>query len=309
MGTPTFVIPVLDKLLARGHHIAAVYTQPDRGSGRGRDIEITPVKRFAMERSVPLFQPENLATLQVLDEVTQLRPDVVVVAAYGRILPKQLLEIPRHGCINIHPSLLPRYRGPSPVASAIIQGEKVTGVTLMLVEQGTDTGPVIAREEVQISDDDTTDSLTTRLFEIGSKLLVETLPLWEVGEINVTSQDHSLATFTNKITRGDGWATWDLSAKELERKLRGFTPWPGLYTCWDGRTLKVIEAIALDISMNGDAGQVVALDHVYLPVGVITASGVLGLAKLQLQGRRIINAKEFLIGHANFVGSRLPSSL
>jgi len=307
MGTPACAIPVLDTLLAYGHYTAGVYTQPDRAQGRGREIEMGPVKRFAIERSLSVYQPENLATPQVMDEVSRLRPDVVVVAAYGRILPKELLEIPRHGCINIHPSLLPRYRGPSPVASAIIQGETVTGVTLILLEQGTDTGPIIARKEVGISDDDTTDRLTTRLFKMGAQLLAEILPLWETGEIKATPQDHSLATVTNKITKGDGWVAWNLSAQELERKLRGFTPWPGLYTCWNGRTLKVIEAIALDTTAIGEVGRVVALGHAALPVGVITTCGVLGLAKLQLEGRRPTNAKEFLIGHSNFIGSHLPS--
>ena len=307
MGTPNYAIPVLEALLSQGCQVVGVYTQPDRARGRGLALEAAPAKSFAQERGLPVFQPESLGSFEVSEELTSLKPDVVVVAAYGKMLPPQLLKIPPHGCLNIHPSLLPQYRGPSPVASAILQGESNTGVTLMHIDEGADTGPIIALRQWAITPDDTTASLTPRLFELGARLLIEKLPLWVEGKIRVRPQDHSQATFTTQIAKKDGEARWDQPAQELERRLRAFTPWPGLYTHWQGRVLKVLEARALDRDVSGEVGLVVALEETFLHVGVITGAAVLGLASLQLEGRRSMTSKEFLQGHSSFVGSQLPS--
>ena len=307
MGTPNYSIPVLEALLSLGCQVAGVYTQPDRARGRGLGLEAAPVKSFARERDLPVFQPESLGRFEISDELSSLKPDVVMVAAYGKMLPPQLLKIPPHGCLNIHPSLLPQYRGPSPVASAILQGERNTGVTLMHIDQGADTGPIIAQRQVAIAPDDTTASLTPQLFEVGAQLLIESLSLWVEGKIRDHPQDHSQATFTTKIAKKDGEARWDQPAQELELRIRAFTPWPGLYTHWQGRVLKVLEARALDRDVSGETGLVVALEEASLPVGVITGAGVLGLVSLQVEGRRSMPSKEFMQGHSSFVGSQVPS--
>ena len=309
MGSPVYSISLLRRLVSSGYQLAGVITQPDRRSGRGHHTEPPPVKRFALEKGLEVFQPVSLRRPEVQQQLASLVPDIIVVAAYGNILPKEVLELPRYGCLNLHPSLLPRYRGPSPVATAILEREACTGTTIMLMDEGLDTGPVIAARSASIDSASTTESLTEILFDLGAALMIEALPRWVNEEISAEPQDNTLATFTRKLEKSDGEADWHLSAEELERRLRAFTPWPGLFSRWKGKTLKLLSAVPLPRPRNAEEepGRVVALKEPGIGAGVVTGSGVLGLRVLQLEGRRPLNSEEFVRGHGDFPGSKLPS--
>ena len=309
MGTPAFVVPVLDALTkSREVQIAGVFTPPDRREGRGRERARMPVKRYCLEVGLPLHQPASLRSATAQAELASLEPEVIVVAAYGRLLPASVLNTSPHGCLNLHPSLLPRYRGPSPVATAILKGDTVTGVTLMLLDEGMDTGPIIAQREFHLSGDETADELTATLFHRGTDLLLNTLAPWVAGQLTAVPQEDAKATVTRKLERNDGEASWALAAAVLERRRRAFTPWPGLFTRWQGKVLKLLDVVALPpeaaISI-AEPGQVVPLGVPDVPAGVGTSTGVLGLKTLQLEGRRAVQAGEFLQGHPEFLGARL----
>jgi methionyl-tRNA formyltransferase len=309
MGTPDFVVPVLDALVeSQDAEVAGVYTPPDRPRGRGRSPEMPPVKARALSLGLPVCQPATLRSAQVQEELAGLQPDVIVVAAYGRLLPLRVLDLPPRGCLNLHPSLLPRYRGPSPVVTAILEGESITGVTLMQLDEGMDTGPIIAQRKHPISPDDTAETLTRSLFKLGAGLLMENLRPWVESRLAARPQDNAQATVTRKLERSDGEADWQMSAIQLERKQRAYTPWPGLFTRWHGQVLKLVEVAALPASIVSGVetpGSVVSLPLAESPVGVVTSHGVLGLKTLQLEGRRAITAQEFIRGYPQFVGSRL----
>ncbi len=308
MGTPEYVVPVLDSLIsAKNVEVIGVYTPPDRPKGRGRAVEMPPVKSFALERGLPVFQPPSLRPESVQQELAGLLPDVIVVAAYGKLLPQAVLSTPPHGCLNLHPSMLPKYRGPSPVVTAILDGEPATGVTLMLLDQGMDTGPIIAQKGYLLEGRETAGSLTSALFQLGGELLLEYLGPWVDGRVRASSQDESMASFTSKLQRKDGEADWSLSANELERRHRAYTPWPGLFTLWEGKVLKLLDVAP--VSPESDAkqasGRVVSTSGPSSPVAVVTGDGLLELRTVQLEGRRAQSAAEFLRGHPEFIGALL----
>ena len=309
MGTPDFVVPVLDDLAeASSVELAGVYTPPDRPGGRGRADRMPAVKVRALELGLKVFQPVSFRSEQVRAELASLQPDVIVVAAYGKLLPSAVLEAAPHGCLNLHPSLLPSYRGPSPVASAIVDGLEETGVTLMLLDEGMDTGPMIARRAYPVLPDDTAATLTAALFKLGGELLLESLGPWVEGRLTAEPQDHSAATITQKLERGDGLADWTLPAAVLRRRQRAYTPWPGLFTDWQGKVLKLLEVEVLSAAVTPGGtvlGQVVSLPAEYGAMGVVTADRVLVLKTLQLEGRRPSSGEEFLRGHRDFIGSQL----
>ena len=309
MGTPAFVVPVLDALVSAPEvQVAGVYTPPDRPGRRGRRAEMSPIKSYSLERGLALFQPSSLRPADAQEELAALAPDVVVVAAYGKLLPARVLETPRHGCLNLHPSLLPRHRGPSPVATAILEGDSVTGATLMLLDQGMDTGPIIAQGQYHLSGEETAETLTGALFQLGTMLLMENMVPWVGGRLTAEPQEDAKATITRKLERADGQASWTAPAADLERKRRAFAPWPGLFTRWQGKVLKLLDVVALPAGAAGQfnqPGQVVPLALAQVPVGIVTAQGILGLKILQLEGRRAVPAGEFLKGHSQFLGARL----
>ena len=309
MGTPTFAVPVLAGLTGLdGYEVVGVYTPPDRPAGRGRKAQSSPVKDFALENDLTVLQPASFRSAEVQAELAELRPDAIIVAAYGKLLPKPVLDLAPLGCLNVHPSLLPRHRGPSPVATTILNGDQVTGVTIMLLDEGMDTGPLIAQHEYLMKGNETTDQLTTALFELGGKLLEESLPQWQSGELLSEPQDESLASVTRKLVRADGLADWTLSADELETRARAFTPWPGLFTHWNGSGLKLVSvAFVASDSDEFEPGLVVATDHPDLPAAVATSQGFLGLKTLQLEGKRAVGVKDFLNGAPDFIGSLLAS--
>ena len=304
MGTPEFGVPTLEHLAGSGLRVVGVYTQPDRPSGRGKKTRKSPVKVIAEARGLPVFQPETLSTQDARAEMQSLKPDVAVVAAYGLILPKWTLDLPTYGVLNVHPSLLPRHRGPAPVANAILEGDEKTGVTVMLVEPKVDSGPILRSVSIEIGQRATTGALTERLAEIGARLLVETLRDWCQGLIEPKVQDEALATYSRKATRGDGEIDWALSAVEIDRKIRAYDPWPGSFTMWAGGRLKVIEAEPL-----GDAtGEPRFVSRGSGGIVVQTGEGRLALKKVQPSGRRAMDIDAFVAGHPEFIGSRFDST-
>ncbi len=301
MGTPEFAVPTLENLVRSGARVAGVYTQPDRPSGRGKKTATSPVKAFAESKGLPIFQPATLSTNEVRAEFEALHPDVLVVAAYGLILPKWTLALPPHGVLNVHPSLLPRHRGSAPVANAILQGDEETGVTVMLVEPKVDSGPVLRTRSAGIGPRETTGELTGRLASIGAGLLVETLRDWIRGLVEPMTQDETLATYSRKVMKADGEIDWTLPALEIDRKIRAYDPWPGSFTIWAGRRLKVVEAEAL----GSEVGQEGLVSRGRGEVEVQTGRGRLALKRVQLEGRRAMDVGDFLMGRPEFIGARL----
>jgi len=306
MGTPDFAMPSLEALFDSGYEIVAVYTQPDKEAGRGRHIAESPIKKLALSLGLKVVQPETLKDGKGAAYIAGLRPDLIVVAAYGRIITSEILDLPEFGCLNVHPSLLPYYRGSSPIATAIMRGDEVTGVTIMLLDKGMDTGPILAQENVPISAGDTTGSLTIRLARVGAQLLIKTLPQWLEGKITPQLQDEIKASYTKTISKEDGELDWHLTALELWRRIKALDPWPGCYTWWQGKRLKINQAFPLPGERAGEAGRVVALpQEAEAPIGVETRDGILGLIRVQLEGKRMVSAEEFVRGQRNFVGSSL----
>jgi len=302
MGTPDFAVPILETLIGR-YEIAGVVTQPDRRAGRGRRMEASPVKATALAHGLRVLQPPNLRQSEVVAELKALAPEVIVVAAYGHILRAEVLNIPPKGCLNVHASLLPRYRGAAPIAAAILTGEEETGVTIMLMDEGMDTGPILSQATCAISPQDTQESLTARLAQLGAELLMDTLPRWLAGEIEPRPQDHSRATYSRIITKENGLIDWSQSAVDIWRQCRAYYPWPSTYTYWRGKLLKVLKAEPLPHwSGKGEPGQVMALDE---GLAVATGEGALLLREVQFAGRKAIGAEDFARGQRDFVGSVL----
>ena len=310
MGTPDFAVPVLKALIGR-YEIMGVVTQPDRRAKRGRRVEASPVKVVALAHDLPVLQPPRLRQSDVVAELGALKPEVIVVAAYGQILPAEVLAIPPRGCLNVHASLLPKYRGAAPVAAAILAGEEETGVTIMLMDEGMDTGPILSQATCSISPQDTRESLSARLAQLGADLMMDTLPRWlaaegMANEIEPQPQDHSQATYCRIIAKEDGLIDWSQSAVEIWRRSRAYYPWPSTYTYWRGRLLKVLRAEALPHwSGEGESGQVMALDE---GLAVATGEGALLLGEVQLAGKKALSAQDFARGQRDFVGSVLSRS-
>jgi methionyl-tRNA formyltransferase len=305
MGTPDFAVPSLSWLASSSEYtIAGVYTQPDKPAGRGHKLLAPPVKAFAAARDLVLFQPRTLRSSEALADLIALHPDVIVVAAFGLILPRPVLDLPPHGCINVHASLLPRYRGAAPIAAAILNGESVAGVTIMQIDEGVDTGPMLAQAELPVRPDDTAGTLTARLALLGADLLAQTLPGWLAGQVNPQAQDDAQATIAPRLNKEDGHMDWSLPASVLERRVRAFELWPGTFTAWNGKRLKINKARISDFKsqISDLAGQVVGWES---GVGVITGEGVLELIQVQLEGKRAMSAIDFVRGHPDFIGAQL----
>ncbi|MBI4340450.1 MAG: methionyl-tRNA formyltransferase [Chloroflexi bacterium] len=310
MGTPQWAVPVLAALLAADHEVARVYTRPDSPSGRGQRLTPPPVKRAALARGITVLQPESLRRRSAVEELRAVAPEVIVVAAYGRILPPEALAIPPKGVLNVHPSLLPKYRGPSPVATAILDGVATTGVTIMLLDADMDTGPILAQGETVVQPDETVGALTERLFRLGADLLVETLPAWAEGRLTPRPQDNAQATVTKLVEKEDGQLDFTQPAARLAWMLRAYDPWPGCFTHWEGKVLKVLRGTVAEAPApaGAAAGQVVrVLEGGHEAVCVVTGDGLLSLHDVQLEGKRSQPVAEFLRGYPRFAGASLPS--
>lgn len=294
MGTPDFAVPPLEALVRSGYEVAAVVTQPDKPKGRGKTLMPTPVKEEAMKHDIPVYQPLKVREPEFVEILENIAPDIIVVAAFGQIIPKKILDMPKYGCINIHASLLPKYRGAAPIQWAVINGEKVSGVTTMRMDEGLDTGDMILKEEVTLAPDETGGSLFDRLAEVGAKLAVQTLQALEDGTAEFTPQDHEKATQVGMIKKSFGEMDFTKSAVELERLIRGLNPWPGTYTEYQGKTLKIWGATVEDGGDPSKAGTIVNVKkHSF---GIQTKDGILVPTEIQLEGKKRMTAEAFLCG-------------
>jgi methionyl-tRNA formyltransferase len=293
MGTSGFAVPILHALFNH-FFLAAVVTQPDRPKGRGRRLAVSAVKEKALNLGIPVLQPEGVRNPAFIEELRNLKPRLAVVAAYGQILPGELLEIPEMGCVNVHASLLPRYRGAAPMNHAIINGESRTGVTVIQMDEGMDTGPLLLSREAQIEPEDTVASLQVRLATIGAGVIVETIRGLESGEIKPIPQDESLATYAPLLKKEDGRIDWTQSAAALERRIRGLQPWPGSFTRLEGRVLKVFSGRVDRTQQSQPPGCIVEVKGE--GIRVATGDGHLILDEIQLEGKRRLPVREFVMG-------------
>jgi methionyl-tRNA formyltransferase len=297
-------VPSLQQFIAAPEFdVVAAVTQPDAPAGRGRALSMSPVKRLALKHGLLVLQFERVRRPEAVAALGSLQPDVIVVAAFGQILPRSVLDIPPRGTLNVHASLLPRWRGASPITAAILAGDSQTGVTIMRLDEGMDTGPILSQASLPILSEDTTGSLTERLAELGAQLLMQTLPRWLNGEIQPRPQDSSQATTCAPVRKESGRMDWRQPAAVLERVVRAYSPWPGAFCLWNGRLLKIVQARVVSAATAGaEPGEVGST-----PEGpaVVTGDGLLLLVQLQLEGRRGLPAADFLRGQRDFVGSRL----
>jgi methionyl-tRNA formyltransferase len=306
MGSPRFAAPSLEGLVLEGYDVVAVYTQPDRPAGRGRAPLAPPVKEIALRLGIPVVQPESLRSPEAVARLAEFRPELIVVCAYGQILPEAVVGMPPYRGVNVHFSLLPRHRGAAPVAAAILAGDDFTGVSIMLVEKRLDAGPLLAAAAIPIFDRDNTGTLTEKLSLVGAGLLIEALSGWTRGETTPRPQDEAAATYYPEVKKDAGRIDWRRPAVEVWRLVRAFNPWPGGYTTWRGRQLKILEATVLPGRV--EIGRVIALPGEANGLGIGTGEGILGVSRLQLEGRKAMTAAEFLRGQRDFVGSVLPFS-
>lgn len=306
MGTPEFAVPSLAALLSAGYDLVGVYTRADQPAGRGQKLAASPVKVLALAHGLPIFQPETLRSAAAQAELAARAPDLIVVAAYGLILPQAVLDLPRFGCVNVHGSLLPRHRGAAPIAAALLAGDAAAGISIMLMDAGVDTGPVLSAAAIPIAADDTTGTLTGRLAALGADLLADTLPCWLRGEITPQPQPDEGANFAPRILKEEGRINWTEPAWRIERRVRAFQPWPGAYTTWNGQVLKVLRA-EVGGQGTGDGGQKTGM-VVAGPggrVGVVTGGGILWLIEVQLAGKRALPVAAFAAGARGFIGTSL----
>ncbi|GAA4871105.1 methionyl-tRNA formyltransferase [Paenibacillus vulneris] len=309
MGTPEFAVPSLQALLDNGINVVGVVTQPDRPVGRKRILTPTPVKVEALKHGIPVLQPERLRRPESVEELKQLQPDLIVTAAYGQILPKSVLELPKHGCINIHASLLPKYRGGAPIHHAIMNGDEVTGVTIMYMAEGLDTGDMISKVEVRIEDTDTQGSMFEKLSIAGAKLLTETLPDLIAGRIQAVPQNESEAIYSPNITREQESIDWHQPALAIWNQVRGLNPRPGAYTLWNGEVLKIWSCRKPEAGQasprtdTSQPGTVVSMGEE--GIVVVTGSGTITITELQPAGKKAMDAAQWIRGGQLALGTVL----
>ncbi len=324
MGTPDFALPILDAIEAAGHEIVLVITQPDRAKGRGNELAAPPAKEWALAHDIPVFQPERIRHPSAVERVVDIDCDVCVVAAFGQILPREILEWPRHGCINVHASLLPRYRGAAPIQWAILNGDEETGVTIQQMAEGVDTGDILLQRETLIGPEETGGELFDRLAILGGEAVRDCLAMIEDGTIKPVPQNESLATHVGMIEKSLGRVEWRRSAVEIERYIRGLNPWPGTYTYLNGKSLKLWKAGVLSeedaLKLSEEVRESINVgnseDRTEIVPGTVIASegqrfiirckeGALALIELQLEGKRRMSVDDFLRGNRVEIGTRL----
>jgi len=306
MGTPWFSVPALEYLIINGYEIKAVYTQPDREAGRGRTITSSPVKKKAEEYNLPVEQPENFKEPAVIEKLVSYKPDLILVFSYSQILPQKVLDIPPMGCINIHPSLLPRHRGASPIISAILAGDKFTGISIIRLVKKLDTGDILMQVQVPVTDYDTAELLTGKMSLISAHMILELLPRLAGNQIIPRPQDETLASYSGQLTKQDGVIDWTLPAIDIRRRIQAYNPWPGCYTTFRGKQLKIVTARLLPETGNVSPGQIVSLPDKNM-LGISTGSGILGVTEVQLEGKRLMSADDFIRGQRELAGEILPS--
>ncbi len=303
MGTPEFAAPSLQALIDSEDEVLAVVCQSDKPKGRGLEVSSPPTKILAEKHCIPVLQPQKIKTEEFFNELKRLTPDLICVAAYGKILPKNILDLPPLGCINVHASLLPKYRGAAPINWAIIRGENITGITTMKMDEGMDTGDMLLKKELKIEDEDTGETLSHKLSHVGAELLIETLKLLKEGKLNPIPQDNSQATYAPMLKKADGNIEWEKPAEEIRNLIRGMLPWPGAYTTLEGKLLKIYKA---EVSEGADRpGEVIKSDSKTLRVAAGT--GAIHVLELQIEGGKKLEAEMFLRGRRINEGTVLGS--
>lgn len=295
MGTPEFSVGTMEALAEAGHRVVLAVTQPDKPKGRGKAVQFPPVKEAALARGIPVFQPRRIRDPEAIEELRKYEADVIVVVAFGQILPREVLELTRYGCINVHASLLPKYRGAAPIQWAVIDGEKVSGVTIMQMDEGLDTGDMICRKEIPLDEKETGGSLHDKLSAAGARLCVEALREIEEGRAVFTSQGESPTAYARMLDKKSGSIDWNRPAEEIERLIRGLNPWPSAYTQWGGKVMKIWEADVSEEDAGKDPGTVVRVTKEAFYVQ--TGKGLLEVRSLQIPGKKRMDAGAFLRGY------------
>lgn len=295
MGTPDFAVGTLEEIIRAGHEVVLVVTQPDKPKGRGNAMQFPPVKECALEHGIEVFQPARIKEDANVEYLKTYHPDIIIVAAFGQLLSQRILEMPKYGCVNIHASLLPKYRGAAPIQWAVINGDAITGVTTMRMDVGLDTGDMIAKREVRIAEDETGGSLFDKLAEVGAKLCVETMEMLENGTATFTPQNNEASTHTRMITKELGNIDWNRPAVEIERLIRGLNPWPSAYTHLNNKTFKIWKAKVVFGDDSCQPGCIIRVDKNHLVVQ--TKEGALELLEVQLEGKKRMDIASFLRGY------------
>lgn len=309
MGTPDFAAGALEALIEAGHEITLVVTQPDKPKGRSKELQFSPVKECALRHGLPVFQPAKIKTPEAIDRLKKYAADIYVVAAFGQILSREILDIPRYRCLNIHASLLPKYRGASPIQHVIIDGEKETGVTIMQMDEGVDTGDMLYKKVIAIADDDTFETLHDKLMVLGGEAIVEALPLLEAGRLIPEKQNHEESSHVSLISKSMGEIDFRKGTLEIDRLIRGMNPWPSAYTFYKGKQLKLWKALPVSAEASQEyaigalPGSVVRVNKDSLEVA--TGDGVLQIQELQLEGKKRMSTHDFLLGVKVEVGEVL----
>ena len=306
MGTPDFSVPALKALVEAGHQVTAVVTQPDKPKGRGKDVQMTPVKIQALEYGIPVYQPVKVKTPEFVEVLKKEAPDAIVVIAFGQILSKEILDLPKYGCVNIHASLLPKYRGAAPIQWAVIDGEKETGVTTMMMDVGLDTGDILETKVIPLDPKETSGSLFEKLSKAGGPLILSTLEKLEKGTITRTPQGELGTSYAKMLTKTLGDINWTMSATAIERLIRGLNPWPSAYTQWEGKTMKIWEAEVEDVVETIDTHEPGTITEVTKHgFKVQTGEGRLAIKSLQIPGKKRMEADAFLRGYHIETGEKL----
>ena len=297
LGTPDFAVEPLEAIIKAGYEVAAVVTQPDKQKGRGKEVKMTPVKECALRHGIPVFQPVKIKEPEAVAELEKYQADLFVVAAFGQLLSEEILNMPEYGCINIHASLLPAYRGAAPIQWAVLNGEKESGVTIMQMDKGLDTGDMLLKRSVELSPKETGDSLHDKLMHLGAELIVEALSKLEKGELVPEKQKDELSSYAKKLTKAMGQIDWFKDAVSLERWIRGLNSWPSAYTFFGGKTLKIWEAQVAEENgaQKAEPGQVVSVSREGFTVAC--GQGALQILSLQLEGKKRVLTREFLLGY------------
>lgn len=307
MGTSPFAEQILASLISAEYNVIATYTQPDKKVGRSQELQKSAVKIMAEKNNIPVFEPNKLDEA-IVAQLRELDPDITIVAAYGKILPENILNIPKYKSLNVHASLLPKYRGASPIQNAILNGDNKAGITIMLMDSGMDTGDILSQSEINVNQNDTTEILSNKLADIGSELLLKTLPNYIAGKIEPEKQDESRATFCQLIKRDNGLINWNDTAENIYNKFRAFQPWPGVYTFWENNnSLKRLKLTAIELQTE-NSDKKYAIGEVFKfndGVAVQAGAGIIILKEVQLEGKNNTSIKNFLNGYSTFIGSIL----
>lgn len=307
MGTPDFSVGTLEALVEVGYEVVLAVTQPDKPKGRGKEMQFTPVKECAIKHNIPVYQPRRVREPECIEELRKYHADIMVVVAFGQILPKEILEMTPYGCVNVHASLLPKYRGAAPIQWSIIDGESVTGVTTMQMDEGLDTGDMLLKAEVVIMEKETGGSLHDKLAEAGAKLCVETLKGLEAHTITPVPQGETTTAYAKMLTKELGNIDWTQSAEAIERLIRGLTPWPSAYSNWNGKVMKIWDAKVSDEESDKQPGTIIKVEKNAFRVQ--TGKGVLQVSELQIPGKKRMDAGAFLRGYQVEVGDVLLSNV